>query len=85
MPKLKTHKGLAKRIKVTASGKVKFKKAFSGHLMSHKSGKKCRHLQLKSLASKADLGRLSAMLHRPLKRGDAPAKAPVAAVEAAAE
>ena len=82
MPKLKSHKGLTKRIKVTASGKVKFKKAFSGHLMSHKSGQKCRHLQLKSLASKSDLGRLSAMLHRPLKRGDAPAR--VAAVEAAA-
>lgn len=82
MPKLKSHKGLTKRIKVTASGKVKFKKAFSGHLMSHKSGKKCRHLQLKSLATKSDLGRLSAMLHRPLKRGDAQTQ-PV--VEAAAE
>ncbi|MFG0249735.1 MAG: 50S ribosomal protein L35, partial [Phycisphaeraceae bacterium JB051] len=29
MPKLKSHKGLTKRIKVTAKGKVKFKKAFS--------------------------------------------------------
>lgn len=83
MPKLKSHKGLTKRIKVTASGKVKFKKAFSGHLMSHKNGKKCRHLQLKSLATKADIGRLSALLHRPLKRGDAAKVAPVA--EAAAE
>lgn len=82
MPKLKTHKGLMKRIKITASGKVKFKKAFSGHLMSHKSGQKCRHLQLKSLATGADIGRLSAMLHRPLKRGDAVKAAP--APEAAA-
>jgi large subunit ribosomal protein L35 len=85
MPKLKSHKGLTKRIKVTASGKVKFKKAFSGHLMSHKNGKKCRHLQLKSLATSADISRLSAMLHRPLKRGDAVKAAPVAAEAVAAE
>ena len=78
MPKLKSHKGLMKRIKVTASGKVKFKKAFSGHLMSHKSGKKCRQLKLNGYASKADMSRLSAMLHRPLKPSNAVRVAPVA-------
>ena len=44
MPKQKTHKGLAKRVKVTASGKIKHKKAGTGHLMSHKSGNRCRSL-----------------------------------------
>ena len=38
MPKQKTHKGLAKRVKVTKNGKIKRKKAFGGHLMSHKDG-----------------------------------------------
>ena len=38
MPKQKTHKGLAKRVKVTKNGKIKRKKAFTGHLMSHKDG-----------------------------------------------
>ena len=44
MPKQKTHKGLKKRVKITASGKVRFKKSFSGHLMSSKNAKRRRHL-----------------------------------------
>jgi large subunit ribosomal protein L35 len=44
MPKQKTHKGLSKRVKVTASGKVKHKHSFSGHLMSSKSAKRRRHV-----------------------------------------
>lgn len=44
MPKLKTHKGLAKRVKITASGKVKHKRAGMGHLMSGKSAKRRRRL-----------------------------------------
>jgi large subunit ribosomal protein L35 len=39
MPKLKTHKGLKKRIKVTGSGKVKRKRCGGGHLLSKKSAK----------------------------------------------
>lgn len=45
MPKMKTHKGLKKRIRVSARGKVKVKKPGSGHLMSSKSGNRCRHLR----------------------------------------
>ncbi len=45
MPKMKTHKGLKKRIRISARGKVKVKKPGSGHLMSHKSGRRCRHLR----------------------------------------
>ncbi|MGB9625769.1 MAG: large ribosomal subunit protein bL35, partial [Phycisphaerae bacterium] len=37
MPKQKTHKGLAKRVKVTARGKVVRRHTFRGHLMSGKS------------------------------------------------
>ena len=45
MPKMKTHKGLKKRVRVTARGKIKFKKKNSGHLMSGKSGDRCRKLR----------------------------------------
>ncbi len=51
MPKQKTHKGLSKRVKVTGSGKVKYKKAFSGHLMSSKSSKRRRALSKPALVS----------------------------------
>lgn len=45
MPKQKTHKGMKKRFKVTASGKAKHRKAFRGHLLSSKSGSRKRHLR----------------------------------------
>lgn len=45
MPKMKTHKGLKKRVKVTATGKVRYKRANSGHLMSGKSGDRCRSMR----------------------------------------
>ena len=52
MPKLKTHKGLAKRVKVSPNGKIKRKKAFAGHLMSGKTGNRKRALNRTSLVSK---------------------------------
>ena len=48
MPKLKTHKGMKKRFKVSANGKVQHKRCGSSHLMSHKSGKQVRRLRKKS-------------------------------------
>ena len=47
MPKLKTHKGMKKRFKVSATGKVSHKRCGSSHLNSHKSGKKIRRLRKK--------------------------------------
>lgn len=44
MPKQKSHKGLRKRVKLTASGKVKCKHAGSGHLMSSKNAKRRRRI-----------------------------------------
>jgi large subunit ribosomal protein L35 len=40
MGKMKTHKGLAKRIKVTASGKIKRRRSGSSHLMRSKNAKR---------------------------------------------
>jgi large subunit ribosomal protein L35 len=49
MPKLKTHKGMKKRFKVSATGKVTHKRCGSSHLNSHKSGKQIRRLRKKSV------------------------------------
>lgn len=53
MPKLKTHKGLKKRIKVTAKGKVMRQRAGKSHLLSGKSGKRRQHLRKKAEVSPA--------------------------------
>ena len=45
MPKQKTHKGLRKRFKVTARGKVVRRRAFGGHLMSSKPGSRRQRLR----------------------------------------
>jgi large subunit ribosomal protein L35 len=52
MSKLKTNKGLAKRVKVSSNGKIKRKKAFAGHLMSGKTGDRKRKLKRTALVSK---------------------------------
>ena len=44
MPKQKTHKGLKKRVKVTANGKIKRGRAGAGHLMSSKNAKQQRRV-----------------------------------------
>jgi len=67
MPKLKTHKGMKKRFKVSATGKVSHKRCGSSHLMSHKSGKRVRRLRKKTfLEVSAENRRVrDALLTRP--------------------
>lgn len=57
MPKQKTHKGLSKRVKVSARGKVLRKKTFGGHLMSGKSGKRRRKIRKTVVLAKSDIKR----------------------------
>ncbi len=45
MPKMKTHKGSKKRFRVTGTGKLKRRQAGKKHLLSHKTGKRKRHLR----------------------------------------
>ena len=45
MPKQKTHKGVKKRFRVTASGKVKHRQAGTSHLAARKTHKRKRHLR----------------------------------------
>src|SRR5689334_6899624 len=45
MPKMKTHKGAAKRFSVTGTGKVKRAKAFKSHILTKMSPKRKRNLR----------------------------------------
>ncbi len=45
MPKQKTHKGMTKRIKITAKGKIKRRRSFGSHLMSGKNAKRRRKIR----------------------------------------
>jgi len=62
MPKLKTHRGAAKRFKVTASGKVKRHKAYTSHILTKMTRKRKRKLRKATICSSADMRRLAAML-----------------------
>lgn len=42
MPKLKTHKGTAKRVRQTATGKITRRRAFGGHMLAKKSNRRKR-------------------------------------------
>ncbi|HYV07823.1 MAG TPA: 50S ribosomal protein L35 [Blastocatellia bacterium] len=54
MPKLKTHKGAQKRFRLTATGKVKRGHAFARHILTKKSTKRKRHLDVDALVAEAD-------------------------------
>lgn len=52
MPKLKTHKGIAKRVKKTGNGKLKSHKAFHSHILSKKNSNRKRKLRKARLLDK---------------------------------
>jgi large subunit ribosomal protein L35 len=62
MPKQKTNKSAAKRFRKTGSGKYKYSKAGSGHLLSSKSRKRKRNLRKAGILSKAETKRVNEML-----------------------
>ena len=62
MSKQKPNKGLMKRIRLTAHGKVKRARAFGRHLRSHKPGSQLRGYRRPTYACSADLKRMSHML-----------------------
>ncbi|MDW7661005.1 MAG: 50S ribosomal protein L35, partial [Bacillota bacterium] len=45
MPKMKTHRGAAKRVKKTGGGKLKRSKAYTSHILTKKSSKRKRGLR----------------------------------------
>jgi large subunit ribosomal protein L35 len=62
MPKLKTHRGAAKRFKKTATGKFKRSMAFKRHLLSSKTTKVKRQLSGMVVVSDADAKKIARML-----------------------
>jgi len=62
MPKQKTHRGAAKRFRLSSRGKVKRSQAFKRHILTKKPRKRKRHLDQEVLASPSDLRRIRRML-----------------------
>ena len=62
MPKLKPHKGVKKRFRVTKNGKVVKVSAFTGHIKASKSAKRKRRLRRVSTLSAPDSRRIKKLL-----------------------
>lgn len=62
MPKMKTHRGAAKRFKKTGTGKLKRSHAFTSHLFANKSQKQKRHLRKQSTVDHSDYKRIKNLL-----------------------
>lgn len=62
MPKMKSHRGAAKRFKVTKSGKVKRAKAFKSHILTKKSQKRKRNLRQTGYLEGADAANVKKIL-----------------------
>lgn len=55
---MKTHRGAAKRVKFTASGKIKRYKAFKSHILTKKSQKRKRNFRKDAILSPSDVKRV---------------------------
>jgi len=62
MPKLKTHRGAAKRIKRTGTGKFKRHHAYRSHILTKKSTKRKRKLRSSAIVAPADAKVIAKML-----------------------
>jgi large subunit ribosomal protein L35 len=62
MPKMKTHRGSAKRFKKTGTGKLKRSHAYTSHLAANKSTKQKRKLRKSGIVSSGDYKRINQML-----------------------
>jgi large subunit ribosomal protein L35 len=62
MPKMKTHRGAKKRLKRTASGKLKRMRAYKSHILTKKTKKRKRRLRKPDLVFKGEAKRLHKIL-----------------------
>ncbi|WP_059103842.1 50S ribosomal protein L35 [Shouchella shacheensis] len=62
MPKMKTHRGAAKRFKKTGTGKLKRSHAFTSHMFRHKSQKQKRKLRKAAIVHSGDHKRIQQLL-----------------------
>jgi large subunit ribosomal protein L35 len=62
MPKMKSSRGAAKTFKVTATGKIKRRKAFRSHILTSKSTKRKRHLRKPGVVAKTEAYKIRRLL-----------------------
>ncbi len=62
MPKMKTHRGAAKRFKISANGKVKYRRMNRNHILTKKSSKRKRQLRKDGYMVKTDAANIRRML-----------------------
>jgi len=62
MPKLKTHRGAAKRFKKTGTGKIVRASAFKRHILTSKTTKSKRHMRGSKTVSEGDAVKIRLML-----------------------
>ena len=62
MPKMKTHRGAAKRLKKTGTGKLKRMRANKSHILTKKTTKRKRRLRKSELVAKGDAKRMHKIL-----------------------
>ena len=62
MPKMKTHRGTAKRFRVTGSGKIMRAKAFKSHILTKKDTKRTRRLRAGGYADVTNMDAVRKMI-----------------------
>ncbi len=62
MPKMKTHRGAAKRFKTTSTGKIVRSKSLKQHILTSKTTKRKRNLRQSTLISAADMRKVQRLL-----------------------
>jgi large subunit ribosomal protein L35 len=65
MPKMKTHRGAAKRFRISATGKIKRGKAYKSHILTKKDSKRRRHLDVDTYLPEAE----AQVVHKMLPYG----------------
>jgi large subunit ribosomal protein L35 len=64
MPKMKTHRGAAKRFKITGTGKLRRRQAYMNHILEKKPSKRTRRLKAEVGLSDGDEARMNRLLGR---------------------
>jgi len=62
MPKIKTHRGAAKRFSLTKNGKVKRAKAYKSHILTKKSPKRKRNLRKETYVAAAEVKNIKKLI-----------------------
>lgn len=62
MPKMKTKRAAAKRVKKTGTGKLVRAKAFKSHILTKKSSKRKRGLRKGTVVSSSDMKRVATLV-----------------------